>query len=83
MLLLGFLFLATQAISLVMQESPLAELPPRIYKYRDWGRPFNRTLLTQGELYFSSPADFNDPFDSRLRVRYDKLPDGELKQLLY
>lgn len=66
-----------------MQESPLAELPPRIYKYRDWGRSFNRTLLTQGELYFSSPADFNDPFDSRLRVRYDKLPDRELEQLLY
>ena len=66
-----------------MQGAPLAELPTRIYKYRDWGRPFNRTLLTQRELYFSSPADFNDPFDSRLRVRYDKLPDGELEQLLY
>jgi hypothetical protein len=58
-------------------------LPEVLYKYRDWGKQFNRTVLTDCEIYFSSPADFNDPFDSKIRVRYDKVPDGELLRMMY
>ena len=36
-----------------------------LYKYRPWD---DRTtdIITNSELYYSSPFDFNDPFDSRL-----------------
>lgn len=37
--------------------------PPIIYKYRSWNNPFHKKILTDGEVYLSSPQHFNDPFD--------------------
>lgn len=34
-----------------------------LYKYRGLKKDFHLRLLTQNEIYFSSPQDFNDPFD--------------------
>ncbi|WBX97902.1 hypothetical protein [Chryseobacterium gambrini] len=37
--------------------------PPIIYKYRCWNNEFHKKILTDGEVYLSSPRHFNDPFD--------------------
>lgn len=46
------------------------QLPKRIYKYRAFS---SRVLdmLVADQLYFSDPADFNDPLDSRPNVEGD------------
>lgn len=59
------------------------DLPAILYKYRDWADVHHQRLLTHQELWFSSPKGFNDPFDTKLNVRYDSLPDLELQRLLY
>jgi hypothetical protein len=35
-----------------------------LYKYRSWSDEFQKKLLTEGVIYFPSPLDFNDLFDS-------------------
>lgn len=45
----------------------MPELPEFVYKYMKLDQYFY-DLISNQELYFSSPADFNDPFDSKLYV---------------
>lgn len=45
-------------------------IPQTLYKYRVWSEKFHKTLLTKGEIFLASPAQFNDPFDSSLPFRY-------------
>lgn len=48
--------------------------PDILYKYRIWDRPqggFNHRIITEKQLYFASPSQFNDPFDCALPFRYD------------
>ena len=59
------------------------EIPGVLYKYRDWNDSNHRKLLTDRELWFSSPKGFNDPFDTKLRVSYDSLSDQEMRLMLY
>jgi len=40
--------------------------PRIVYKFRDWKNEKHLTILTRQEIYFSSPKDFNDPFDCRI-----------------
>ena len=55
-------------------------IPRRIYKYRAFsGRVLD--MLVADQLYFSDPADFNDPLDSRPNVEGD-ITDHELEQIL-
>ena len=49
------------------------EFPEIIYKYRDWSNPLHRYVLLYNELYFSSPKDFNDPFDCRITKNFQLL----------
>ena len=42
----------------------LAPLPASLYKYRSLDRATE--ILSTNRLYFSSPADFNDPFDCKV-----------------
>jgi hypothetical protein len=51
--------------------------PSTIYKFRDWNADFGRDPLKKFELYFSSPASFNDPFDSKIKHNYSLLNDEE------
>jgi hypothetical protein len=44
-----------------------------LYKYRTWNNLFNRKVLTDNELYLSSPADFNDPFDCQVMMNFNLL----------
>jgi len=46
-------------------------LPRILYKYRDWKNEKHKRLITEQEIYFPSPLDFNDPFDSRIPIRWD------------
>lgn len=55
-------------------------VPRRIYKYRAFsGRVLD--MLVADRLYFSDPADFNDPLDSRPNVEGD-IPAAELERIL-
>jgi hypothetical protein len=37
-----------------------------LYKYRSWTNDRHVDVLTKNEIYFASPAEFNDPFDCRI-----------------
>lgn len=49
------------------------EFPKILYKYREWTDCFHRKMITDFELFYSSPKSFNDPFDFQIRYQYDKL----------
>lgn len=56
-------------------EGFLDNIPQPLYKYRVWKEPdkekqYQRRLLTDRELYLSSAAQFNDPFDAALPYKY-------------
>lgn len=55
-------------------------VPPILYKYRDWSDEYQKRLLTDGELYFASADQFNDPFDCSIPFRYkeEELTDENL-----
>jgi len=44
-----------------------------LYKFRDWSNPIHRKWLTDKQVYFASPSQFNDPFDCTINYRYDLL----------
>jgi hypothetical protein len=54
-------------------------LPETIYKFRAWGDEFGKDPLEKLELYFASPANFNDPFDSKIKYNYKLLNETEKK----
>ena len=39
-----------------------AEIPAKLYKYRNTG-DFSKAIFVSNKVYFSSPDEFNDPFD--------------------
>lgn len=51
--------------------------PSTIYKFRDWNAEYGRDPLEKFELYFSSPSNFNDPFDSKIKYNYRLFTDEE------
>lgn len=48
----------------------LHNVPDTLYKYRDWGNEYHQKLLTEGELYFATANQFNDPFDFSLPYKW-------------
>lgn len=42
----------------------LDNLPKTLYKYRAWNE-YTKQILTNHQLYFSNPDDFNDPYDCK------------------
>ena len=55
-----------------------------LYRYRDLEGPraeWVRQIVVDSQIYFASPADFNDPFDCRVRFRTDG-PTEELRDNL-
>ena len=47
--------------------------PKVVYKYRDWENDFHKKTLLNSELFLSSPARFNDPYDCKIPIAYWKL----------
>lgn len=58
-------------------EEILKNHPPIIYKYLDWNNLNYQRVLTHNELFFSSPRNFNDPFDCKIDTRYDLMSEDE------
>jgi hypothetical protein len=56
------------------------KIPGTLFKYRQWEnldlvpyeKAFGRRVLTEREIYFPSPDQFNDPFDGTLPFKYKK-----------
>lgn len=46
-------------------------IPETLYKYRDWTNKNHRKLISNQEIYFSRPSEFNDPFDGNIPIRWD------------
>jgi len=60
---------------------PKSQAPKRLYKYRAFNVNTLR-LLTGAEVYYSEPASFNDPLDSRPTIQVDT-DRMALEKLLY
>lgn len=54
--------------------------PNIIYKYRDWDHELQKRILSNNELYFASPKDFNDPFDCRISKNFHLLNTQEKRK---
>jgi hypothetical protein len=56
------------------------DIPSIVYKYRCWNdaHPKHKTILTEQEVYFSSPKDFDDPMDCKNLTRYDLLTKSDI-----
>jgi len=62
----------------ILHEKSLVEIPSVIYKYRKWNNPEHRTIISDKEVYFSSPCKFDDPLDCSIPIRYDLLTDKDI-----
>lgn len=52
---------------------PLGPLPEQLYKYRSMASVALERTFTENEVWFSSGADFNDPYDCKVRcIVYDR-----------
>src|SRR5258706_15682633 len=49
------------------------QYPDVVYKYRDWKNDFHKRVLLNHELFLSSPKNFNDPFDCKIPLAFEKL----------
>jgi len=59
--------------------------PDTLYKYRIWSNEYHQKILTHQQVFLSSPAGLNDPFDASLPFRYDPLemtPENITRKLL-
>jgi len=54
-----------------------------LFKYRNWSSLNHRKLLIDQEIYFPSADKFNDPFDSNIKIRYDKGSKEDILKLYF
>ncbi len=52
--------------------------PDYVYKYRCWDDEHHRRIITHGEIYFTSAASFNDPFDCSIPIQYTLMSKEEM-----
>jgi hypothetical protein len=45
-------------------------IPSILYKYRSWSDQYQKKFLTDNQIYFAAPEQFNDPFDAALPYQY-------------
>lgn len=57
--------------------------PETLYKYRDWNKPNNRTIISKREVFFSPPSNFDDEFDCKIPRRWDLLSDEDILNWFY
>lgn len=68
-----------------MEDNPFIngiEIPVTVYKFRDWTNNYHKKIL-DGEIFFSSPLDFNDPFDCNISIDYSNLQNNHELQLKF
>jgi len=58
-------------------------IPKILYKYRSFQedvkktKRYQRKALVDGELYFTDHERLNDPFDMKIRKKFELLPDDD------
>ncbi len=57
--------------------------PRKFYKYRSMGSIGNNELFEKNEIYFSNPAEMNDPFECRPVLTADTSPQAMTAYLKY
>lgn len=63
-----------------MQNQQRHPLPHILYKYRDMGNPYHLQILLKQEIFLTSCANFNDPFDCKIPFNLLEIVDNEVKQ---
>ena len=48
-----------------------------VFKFRNFTSETHKRWIRNNEIFFASPASFNDPFDCAIYIRYDLLSDSE------
>jgi hypothetical protein len=56
------------------------EFPETVYKYRNFENPLHLEIINNRQVYMTPPEDFDDPFDCKNFVCYDKLSNVQLLQ---
>ncbi|MBK9504752.1 MAG: DUF2971 domain-containing protein [Bacteroidetes bacterium] len=56
--------------------------PKTIYKYRDWKDLNHKKILTDQQIYFASPNQFNDPFDCRITDNLSLISPDEITEFI-
>jgi len=57
--------------------STTEKLNPTLYKYREFDNEYHLRFLTEGEVYFAPPIEFDDPKDCAITVRVGSDPREE------
>lgn len=55
-------------------------MPQILYKYRCWDDEKHRRMLQEREIFFTSPANFNDPFDCKIPINFYDMDVDVAKQ---
>ena len=53
------------------------KIPEIVYKYRDWDNKWNKKFITEREVYMASPEKFEDEFDCKIPVSYEKMSEAQ------
>jgi hypothetical protein len=56
-------------------KTPEHKPPSQLYKYRSLASPGLSEIFTRSVVWFARPDSFNDPFDCRVRIVYDRSPE--------
>ncbi len=59
------------------------QIPPVVYKYRDWSNPEHKRLLTNCEINFAPPIDCQEQHECNLSRDYDSVNEGLLYKYYY
>jgi hypothetical protein len=58
------------------------EAPKYLYKFRSFDKDGYYKTFLESKLYFPSPKNFNDPFDTKIPVHYDLGTNDEIIRFL-
>ena len=62
----------------IITDKSKMEIPTVIYKYRRWTDIYEKRVITDREVYLSSPRKFEDPLDCKIPIRYDLLTEKDI-----
>ncbi|MFA4867971.1 MAG: hypothetical protein WC623_07230 [Pedobacter sp.] len=57
--------------------------PDTLFKYRDWSKPTNRSIIADRVVYFAAPSSFEDQLDCKLPKRWDLLSYEDILDKYY
>lgn len=60
-----------------------AEFPEKVYKYRHFQNPSHLKMISERQVYFAAPKEFDDPYDCKNFIRYDLLTIDQLYRWYY